>query len=252
MKTHNVQFPGSQDTTLTGLLDEPDEGTPVAAYAIFAHCFTCSKDLKIIRGIAQQLTAEGIALLRFDFTGLGHSEGEFAETTFTSNTRDLVEAAGFLNDQYHSPTLLIGHSLGGAAALVAAHEIETVKAVATIAAPAEPSHVKHLLKSADFDDDDTAEVSIAGRPFRIGRQLIEDLDEHNMNQHIGELRRPLLIFHSPVDRIVGIDNAEKIYKAARHPKSFVSLDDSDHLVSDTKTAGFLGHVLSAWAQFYVA
>jgi len=244
MNTEKVTFPGRHGHELSGLLDLPDS-EPVAI-ALFAHCFTCGKSLSAIRSISQSLTAEGIGLLRFDFTGLGQSEGEFAETTFTTNLNDLESAADFLAGKYQPPRILIGHSLGGAAALAVAGSINSVRSVATIGAPAEPVHVRHLLSSADFDDNDTAEVSIGGRPFRIGKQFMD----HNLADDIASMRTPLMIFHSPVDSIVGIDNAEKIYKAARHPKSFVSLGDADHLVSDAADARFLGHVLSAWAGYY--
>ena len=249
MQTLRAEFENAQGKALSGLLDVPDE-TP-KAYALFAHCFTCGKSLGVIRNIAKQLTGEGIALLRFDFTGLGQSEGEFAKTTFTTNTADLVAAAQFLEREYAAPTVLIGHSLGGAAVLAAADLIPSATCVATIGAPADPVHIRHLLIGAAFGDGDVAEVSIGGRPFKIGRQFIEDLEEHDLAVRIGKLKRPLLVFHSPVDTIVGIENAEKIFKAAKHPKSFVSLGKADHLVSRPEDAQFLGHVLSAWAGYYV-
>lgn len=249
MQTLHAEFDSSTGETLSGLLDMPDEDPK--AYALFAHCFTCSKSLGVIRNISKQLTGEGIALLRFDFTGLGQSGGEFANTTFSTNTEDLVAAARFLEREYSPPAALIGHSLGGTAVLAAAALIPNATCVATIGAPADPAHVSHLLTGAAFGDGDVAEVSIGGRPFKIGRQFIRDLEEHDLADRIGTLKRPLLIFHSPVDTIVGIENAEKIYKAAKHPKSFVSLGDADHLVSRPKDAQFLGHVLSAWAGYYV-
>ena len=249
MQTLHVEFESAAGEALSGLLAMPGEDPK--AYALFAHCFTCSKSLGVIRNITKQLTGEGIALLRFDFTGLGQSEGEFEKTTFTTNTSDLVAAASFLEREHASPSILIGHSLGGAAVLAAADMIPKATCVATIGAPADPTHVRHLLTGAAFGDGDVAEVSIGGRPFKIGRQFIEDLEEHDLADRIGKLKRPLLIFHSPVDTIVGIENAEKIYKAARHPKSFVSLGKADHLVSRPEDAQFLGHVLSAWAAYYV-
>ena len=249
MQTLHVEFKNAQGRALSGLLDIPDDDPK--AYALFAHCFTCGKSLGVIRNIAQQLTAEGIALLRFDFTGLGQSEGEFATTTFTTNTADLVAAAHFLEREYAAPAVLIGHSLGGAAVLAAAALIPSATCIATIAAPAEPDHVKHLLTGVGFDEGDVAEVSIGGRPFRIGRQFIKDLEEHDLADRIGKLKRPLLVFHSPGDTIVGIEHAERIFKAAKHPKSFVSLGKADHLVSRPQDAQFLGHVLSAWAGYYV-
>ena len=249
MKTEKVTFVGGEGQELSGLLDLPDDAPK--AFALFAHCFTCGKSVAAIRNISKSLTAEGIALLRFDFTGLGQSEGEFAATTFATNLDDLHAAADFLNEQYSPPSVLIGHSLGGAAALAVAGDIKSTKCVATIGAPADPVHVRHLLSGADFGANDTADVSIGGRPFRIGKQFVDDLERHDLASAISSMRKPLMIFHSPVDAIVGIDNAEVIYKAARHHKSFVSLGDADHLVSQPADAQFLGHVLSAWAGYYV-
>jgi fermentation-respiration switch protein FrsA (DUF1100 family) len=252
MQTIKVSFPGSQGATLTGLLDHPDEGADVRACAIFAHCFTCSKDLRVVRGVGRELAGEGVAVLRFDFTGLGHSEGDFAETTFSTNAGDLEAAGAWLEANYEAPKLLIGHSLGGAAVLLAAGDMDSVEAVATIGAPCDPTHVRHLLSGAEFDDEDRAEVILAGRAFTISRAFLEDLDGHNMQRRIAELDKPLLIFHSPVDTVVGIENAERIYTAAKHPKSFVSLHEADHLVTDSKTAAYLGHILSAWSQLYLS
>ncbi len=248
MRTVNVRFEGGTGNTLTGLLDMPDSDPK--AYALFAHCFTCGKSLAAVRNIAKMLTAEGTALLRFDFTGIGQSEGNFAETSFTTDLTDLVAASHYLEREHLAPAVLIGHSLGGTAVLAAAHTIPNAKCVATIAAPAEPAHVRHLITDADFDENGAAEVWIGGRPFKIGRQFVEDLETHDLPSLISQLKRPLMIFQSPADTIVGIDNAEKIFKAASHPKSFVSLDNADHLVSKQQDARFLGHVLSAWAGHY--
>ena len=249
MQTLPAEFENAQGKSLSGLLVVPDENP--TAYALFAHCFTCGKSQGVIRNIAKQLTAEGIALLRFDFTGLGQSEGEFAETTFTTNAADLVATAKYLEREFTAPAVLIGHSLGGAAVLAAAELIPSATCVATIGAPSDPVHVRHLLTGATFGDGDVAEVSIGGRPFMIGKQFIKDLEEHDLADAIGKLKRPLMVFHSPIDSIVGIENAEKIYKAAKHPKSFVSLGKADHLVSRPEDAQFLGHVLSAWAGYYI-
>lgn len=249
MNTERVSFPGGAGHKIAALLDLP-EGD-VKGYVLFAHCFTCSKNLNVIVNIARQLTHEGIALLRFDFTGLGQSEGEFADTTFTTNTRDLVTASEFLATNHQAPAALIGHSLGGAAVLNAAHLIPSVRCVATIGAPADPVHIKHLLADADFDETGVADVKIGGRPFRIGKEFVDDLETHDSAQRIANLKAPLLIFHSPVDSVVGIENAEWIYKAAKHPKSFVSLGGADHLVNDARDAAFLGHVLSAWLARYI-
>lgn len=249
MRTLKAEFESETGEALSGMLDIPDE--ELIGYALFAHCFTCGKSLGVIRNIAKQLTAEGIALLRFDFTGLGQSQGEFAETTFTTNTSDLVAAAKFLEREYAAPAVLIGHSLGGTAVLAAAALIPSATCVATIGAPSDPVHVSHLLSGAAFGDGEIAEISIGGRPFKIGKQFIKDLEEHDLADRISKLNRPLMVFHSPIDTIVDIENAEKIFKAAKHPKSFVSLGKADHLVSRPEDAQFLGHVLSAWAGYYV-
>ncbi|TVQ33670.1 MAG: alpha/beta hydrolase [Phycisphaeraceae bacterium] len=249
MQTERVRFPGGAGHEIAALLDLP-EGDP-RAFAIFAHCFTCSKNLKVVGHVASQLAAEGIGVLRFDFTGLGQSEGEFAETTFTTNIKDLVAAAEYLEREREAPRVLIGHSLGGAAVIHAAHKIESVRCVATIGAPSDPTNVRQHLIGADFDELGVAEVSIGGRPFRIGKDFVEDLERHDTADRIANLGRPIMIFHSPVDRIVGIEHAERIFKAARHPRSFVSLGEADHLVGDERDARFLGHVLSAWAGRYV-
>ncbi len=249
MPTVAARFESAMGNKLSGLLDMPDRDPK--AYALFAHCFTCGKSLAAVRNISKMLTAEGIALLRFDFTGLGQSEGEFAETSFTTNLTDLVAASDYLGREHQAPAVLIGHSLGGTAVLAAAHSIPSAKCVATISAPAEPVVVRHLITGADFDESGAVEVSIGGRPFKIGRQFVEDLETHDLPLLISQLKRPLMIFQSPIDTIVRIDNAEKIFKSARHPKSFVSLGSADHLVSEPEDAQFLGHVLSAWAGRYV-
>jgi alpha/beta superfamily hydrolase len=249
MKTEHVEFAGTSGARLSGLLDLP-EGKPTA-YALFAHCFTCSKNLKIISNIAREMTDEGFALLRFDFTGLGKSEGDFAETTFTTNLGDLEAAAGFLEREHAAPRAIIGHSLGGAAVLAVAGRIESVRCVATIAAPADPLHVRQLVEGAEFDERGRASVSIGGRQFQIGRDFVEDLEQHDLLDDVAAMKCPLLIFHGVTDTVVGIENAERLYKAARHPKSFVSLGHADHMVSNPHDADFIGHVLSAWASRYV-
>lgn len=249
MKSQKVTFENEFGHTLSGSLDMPD-GKP-RAYALFAHCFTCGKNLTAVRRISQQLTSEGIALLRFDFTGLGESEGEFAATSFTTNMLDLHSAGMFLAEQFEAPKAIIGHSLGGAAALAVVGEMPSVRCIATIGAPAEPTHIRHLLESAEFGEDDRATITIAGRSFQLGRQFLEDLEQHDLADRAARLNRPLLVFHSPVDTVVGIENAEKIFRAAKHPRSFISLGAADHLVSDQRDAEFLGHVLSAWASRYM-
>ncbi len=247
-----VDFAGHSGAKLAARLDMPNG--PVRAFALFAHCFTCSKDLAAVRRIAAELSRAGIAVLRFDFTGLGASEGEFASTDFSSNVGDLVSAADFLRERYEAPALLIGHSLGGAAVLAAAGRIPEVKAVATIGAPADAEHVLKSFHSslAEIEEKGEAEVTLAGRRFCIGRDFVEDVRDTNLRRAIAELRRPLLVLHSPRDEIVGIDNATTIFTAAKHPKSFVSLDHADHLLTDPADAAFAASVIVGWASRYIA
>jgi uncharacterized OsmC-like protein/pimeloyl-ACP methyl ester carboxylesterase len=251
MPTERFQFESAAGHQLAAALDLPD-GTP-QAYALFTHCFSCGKDSHASRRIAMALAAQGIAVLRFDFTGLGSSEGEFANTTFSSNVADLVRAAAHLRETRAAPALLIGHSLGGAAVLAAAAEIPEARAVVTISAPSDPAHITGQFKDqvANIRANGTAEVSLAGRPFRISSALLDDVAEHRLMDKITHLHKALLIMHSPVDDTVGIDNATRIFVAARHPKSFVSLDHADHLVSDRKDAGYVAGVIAAWASRYV-
>jgi uncharacterized OsmC-like protein/fermentation-respiration switch protein FrsA (DUF1100 family) len=252
MRNQNVTFPAADGSQLSGRLSLPPDGDVVAC-ALFAHCFTCSKDLKPVVNISRALTQQRIAVLRFDFTGLGESEGEFADTSFSSNISDLVAAAEYMGRELEAPAILVGHSLGGAAVLQATARIPAVRAVATIGAPFDPSHVKHLFEGSldEIEERGEAEVILAGRRFTVGRQFVRDLDGHRMEETIAGLSRPLLIFHSPVDQTVGIDNAALIYKAARHPKSFVSLDDADHLLLDERDSLYVGSVLAAWAHRYI-
>lgn len=245
-----VRFENATGQMLAAALDRPS-GT-VAGYALFAHCFTCSKDLKAVRHLASALNGAGIAVLRFDFTGLGQSEGEFADTNFSANVDDLLQAAKWMRDHAMSPDLLIGHSLGGTAMLAAAASIPESKAVATIAAPSSPSHVKHLLSHASNEIAATgeAQVDLGGRPFTIRRQFLDDLERHDFPDCIGKLRKPLLVMHAPLDRTVSVDNATDIFIAAKHPKSFVSLDDADHLLTRADDASYAGRVLAAWSSRY--
>ena len=232
--TERFQFTGSEGHQLAAALDTPD-GPPLA-YALFAHCFTCGKDVLAAKRIAAALSAKGIAVLRFDFTGLGSSEGDFANSTFSSNVADLVRAADHLRETRKAPAILIGHSLGGAAILAAAGQIPEAKAVVTIAAPSDPAHVTHLFgdRIEDIRKHGKVEVQLAGRPFHIKRELLDDVAEQNLMAHVEKLHKALLIMHSPTDDTVGIDNATNIFIAARHPKSFVSLAGADHLVSQRK------------------
>ncbi len=223
------------------------------AYALFAHCFTCGKDVLAAKRIATALAAKGIAVLRFDFTGLGSSEGDFANSTFTSNVADLVRAADHLRETRQAPAILIGHSLGGAAILAAAGQIPDAKAVVTIAAPSDPAHVTHLFKDRieDIRQHGKVEVQLAGRPFHITSEFLDDIAEHSLMAKVTKLHKALLIMHSPTDDTVGIDNATQIFVAAKHPKSFVSLAGADHLLSGKRDAAYVADVISAWAERYV-
>ncbi len=251
MPTERISFPGHSGETLSARLDLP-EG-PTLATALFAHCFTCGKDIAAARRIAQRLSAMGIAVLRFDFTGLGHSSGEFANTTFHSNAGDLKAAAEYLGSRDMAPRLLIGHSLGGAAVLRAAGDIPAAKAVVTIGAPFDPAHVTHNLGDAldAIAADGQAEVDLGGRPFTIGRDFVEDVKAQTLAPLIGSLKKALLVLHAPRDTVVDISNAGRIFEAARHPKSFVTLDDADHLVSDARDAEYVAEVIAAWADRYL-
>ncbi|MEE2567310.1 bifunctional alpha/beta hydrolase/OsmC family protein [Hyphobacterium marinum] len=252
MKSEKVEFEGSQGHSLAARLDLP-LGTP-RAHAIFAHCFSCSKDVLAASRISRELAREGIAVLRFDFTGLGNSDGDFANTNFSSNVEDIVAAGQFLEGRGGAPTLLIGHSLGGAAVISAAGDLPTVTAVAVIGAPSDASHVtRHF--AADLDTisrDGEATVELAGRPFRIRKHFLDDLEGHALEDRISRLGRALLVLHSPVDELVGIDNATRIFVAARHPKSFVGLDGADHMLTAEADARFAAGMISAWARRYGA
>lgn len=233
-------------------LELPNGSTP-RAWAVFAHCFTCSKNVRAAVNISRGLAARGVGVLRFDFTGLGDSEGAFEDTNFSSNIADLLAAARALEGEHRAPALLIGHSLGGAAVLRAARHLPSVTAVATIGAPADPLHVLGLLRGSEDEIRDTgeAEVEIAGRAFTVKRDFVDDLQQQNSERVVEELDRALLIMHAPTDAVVGIDNAARLYEAARHPKSFVSLDGADHLLDDAADADFVAGVLSAWAARYI-
>ena len=252
MPTERFQFSGTDGHALAAALDLPDGA--IIAYALFAHCFTCGKDTHGARRISAALTASGIAVLRFDFTGLGSSEGDFANSTFSSNIADLVLAANHLRNIRQAPAILIGHSLGGAAILAAAAKIPEAKAVVTIAAPSDPAHVTKLFADRlhDIRVHGEVEVQLAGRPFRIKREFLDDVAEHNLMAHVTRLHRPLLIMQSPTDDTVGIDSATNIFLAARHPKSFVSLDGMDHLLTDRTDAIYVANLIAAWAARYLS
>ncbi|MBK1636184.1 bifunctional alpha/beta hydrolase/OsmC family protein [Rhodovulum adriaticum] len=244
-----ITFAGHADHELAARLDRP-AGTPRAA-ALFAHCFTCGKDIHAARRIAQRLTSAGFAVLRFDFTGLGHSGGEFENTTFTTNVADLVAAANHMEEMGLPPALLIGHSLGGAAVIKAAAQLPCVRAVATLGAPFDPEHVTTHLAATEPDADGVREVSLGGGTVRIGPDFLDDVASASLANTLDNLKRALLVMHAPRDEIVGIDNATQIFTHAKHPKSFVTLDSADHLVSDRADADYAAGVIAAWASRYL-
>jgi putative redox protein len=251
MRTERLQFANAKGEKLAALIDLP-LGKPVA-FALFAHCFTCGKDNLAAKHISERLAMCGIGVLRFDFTGLGMSEGEFADTHFSSNVDDLVAAGDHLRKTYGAPAILIGHSLGGAAVLAAAHRIPDAHAVVTIAAPSDPAHVVGLFKD-DVDkirEQGQVEVRLAGRPFRIKREFLDDVAQQRIEDCLANLRKALLVFHSPTDDIVGIENASRIFITAKHPKSFVSLAGADHLLSKKDDAVYVANVIAAWAERYL-
>ncbi|UCD78421.1 MAG: alpha/beta fold hydrolase [Desulfobacterales bacterium] len=252
MRFKNLEFTNAAGQRLSARIDLPTEEKP-RAYALFAHCFTCSKNIKAISHISRALTREGIAVLRFDFTGLGESEGDFADTNFSSNVDDLVMAADFMKENFEAPKVLIGHSLGGAAVLQAAAKIPSAVAVITIAAPADPVHVSRALGESKemIEGRGEADVELAGRTFKIKKQFLDDLAAVRMQETIRNLNRALLIFHSPYDSIVGIENAAKIFQTARHPKSFISLDKADHLLMDKKDSLYVGAIIATWVLKYI-
>jgi uncharacterized OsmC-like protein/pimeloyl-ACP methyl ester carboxylesterase len=249
--TERFQFMGSEGHQLAATLDTP-EGD-IHAYALFAHCFTCGKDALAAKRIAVGLAAKGIAVLRFDFTGLGSSEGDFANSTFSSNVADLVRAADHLRETRKAPAILIGHSLGGAAILAAAGQIPDARAVVTIAAPSDPVHITgHFAERIeDIRKNGESEVSLAGRPFRIKREFLDDIAEHSLMAHIANLHKALLVMHAPADDTVGIDNATRIFVAAKHPKSFVSLMGADHLLTQRSDAAYVAEIIAAWVTRYL-
>lgn len=253
MSKIKLEFENASGNTLVGLLEIPPEQIAIARYALFAHCFTCGKDIAAASRISRALAARGIAVLRFDFTGLGNSDGDFSNTNFSSNVQDLLAAAEKLKELYQAPQLLIGHSLGGAAVLAAAHQIESVRAIATIGAPSTAKHVEHLFQSEakKIAAEGEAMVDIGGRQFLIKNQLLEDIDRYNSTEQLGQLNAALLVFHSPVDTIVSVDQAAEIFMAAKHPKSFISLDNADHLLSKAADAEYVGKTLAAWASRYL-
>jgi len=252
MRFQKITFQNTAGHDLSGRIDFPLIGKP-KAYVLFAHCFTCSKNLKSVDNISHAFTQKGMAVLRFDFTGLGQSKGDFADTNFTSNLSDLKEAYDFLEKNFEAPQVLVGHSLGGAAVLHIASQLPAVNAVATVGAPSSPMHVSHLLASGkvELEEKGEAEVNIGGRPFRMKKQFLDDLQENTKNGVIKNLNKALLVMHSPQDSTVGIESAQEIFVEAKHPKSFVSLDGADHLLMKEADAQYVGSVVAGWASRYI-
>ena len=253
MKKIRLEFENSNGEMLAGLLELPERVDKISSFALFAHCFTCGKDIAAASRISRALAAKGIAVLRFDFTGLGNSDGDFANTNFSSNIEDLVQAAKALEAQYQAPQILIGHSLGGAAVLGATAKLDSIKAVVTIGAPATAQHVAHLFKekSAQIQAQGEATVALGVREFSIKKQFLDDIDQNSSTEKIRDLRAALLVFHSPLDTIVPIDEAGRIFQAARHPKSFISLDKADHLLSKAADAEYVATTIASWASRYL-
>ncbi|NNJ81295.1 MAG: OsmC family protein [Flavobacteriaceae bacterium] len=252
MNLQKVTFENESGQQLSGRLELPADEIP-HNFVLFAHCFTCNKNLGAVRNISRALSSKGFGVLRFDFTGLGESDGDFEDTNFSGNVADLIAASDYLAENYKAPTLVVGHSLGGAAAIFAAAEIISIKAVATIGAPSNPVHVTHLLKSSleEIENEGVAVVNLSGRDFTIKKQFLDDLKTKSLPDVAQGLRKALLVMHSPQDTTVGIKNAEEIYIAARHPKSFVSLDGADHLLMRREDSEYAGLVIAGWASRYV-
>ncbi len=253
MNIQKINFTNAEGQQLVGRLELPINQHP-HNFAIFAHCFTCNKNLSAVKNITRELTSNGFGVLRFDFTGLGESEGDFENTNFSGNVDDLISASNYLKENHTAPTLLIGHSLGGAAVIFAASKIDSVKAIATIGAPSNPKHVKHLIQNSveEIKAIGKANVSIGGRPFTIKKQFLDDIETKSLPDVAKNLRKALLVLHSPQDTTVGIENAEEIYVAARHPKSFVTLDGADHLLMKKEDSIYVGSVIATWAKRYIS
>ncbi|MFY0673266.1 MAG: OsmC family protein [Bacteroidia bacterium] len=252
MRSKKVDFKNQKGEKLVARIELPLNKHP-HNFALFAHCFTCNKNLTAVRNISSALTRAGFGVMRFDFTGLGESEGDFEDTNFSGNVEDLVDAASFLKREYLAPSVLIGHSLGGAAVIYAAKEINSVKAISTIGAPSNPQHVQNAFASYidEINENGLAEVHLAGRPFTIKKQFLDDLVSNSTCDAARALKKPIAIFHSPQDETVGIENAKNIYEKAFHPKSFISLDGADHLLSNKDDSRYVGEVLASWAQRYI-
>lgn len=251
MKSTKLKIQNRKGITLNAHLELPANQKP-NYYAIFAHCFTCSSSLSAVRNVSRALTQDGFGVIRFDFTGLGRSEGEFADSHFSANVDDLLDVHAYMAEHYDAPSLLVGHSLGGAAVIVAASKLKEIKAVATVGAPATVSHVKHLFSHSidKIRAGETTEVNIGGRPFAINKDFVDEFDKTDLPAIVKNLRKPLLIMHSPFDKIVGVENAQQLYHNAHHPKSFVTLDDADHLLTQEKDSQYVGDVIGTWAKRY--
>jgi len=251
MRPTNLKIENSKGVQLHASIDLPANQKP-EHFAIFAHCFRCSSNLNAVRYLSRALTQHGFGVVRFDFTGLGRSEGEFADSHFSANVDDLLDVHQYIKDNYKAPSVLVGHSLGGAAVLVAASRLEDIKAVATVGAPSTISHVKHLFSHGieEVKEKGEAEVNIGGRPFKIDKDFVNAFDAIDLPQIVKTLRKPLLILHSPFDTIVGIENAKQLYEAALHPKSFISLDDADHLLQQEKDSIYVGQMIGTWVKHY--
>ena len=247
-----LTFNNRNNTPLSARFDVPVDGH-INATAIFAHCFTCSKNLRAVRQVVTGLNRQGIAVLSFDFTGIGQSHGAFAETNFTSNIEDLIDAANYVEEHYRAPQLLVGHSLGGAAVIAASAHLESVKAVATIGAPSTPSHLTHLFEDIeeDIEHKGYGKVVLGGQSFEITEQFVRDLNQNDIKETLGRFKRALLVMHAPLDEVVSVNNATEIFLAAKHPKSFVSLDKADHLLSEEEDAIYAGEVIGQWASKYI-
>ena len=252
MNILKVSFKNKEDEQLAGRLELPLDQNP-HNFVLFAHCFTCTKNLTAVKNIGRALTRVGFGVLRFDFTGLGESEGDFENTNFSGNVNDLIEAAQFLEKNYMAPSLIIGHSLGGAAAVFAASKLPSIKAVAVINSPSKPAHVMHLLKdsTAEINKRGKAKVNLGGIDFTIKKQFLDDIQNKSLKNVVADLRKAILILHTPQDKVVDIKNAEELYIAARHPKSFISLDRADHLLSDKKDSQYVGDAIAGWASRYI-
>ena len=253
MNIQKITFLNQDNQELVGRLELPINQHP-HNFAIFAHCFTCNKNLSAVKNISRELTANGFGVLRFDFTGLGESDGNFENTNFSGNVEDLISASRFLEKEYKLPSLLVGHSLGGAATIFAASKLPSIKAVATIGAPSNPKHVKHLIQNSveEIKATGKANVSIGGRPFTIKKQFLDDIETKSLPNIAKNLRKALLVMHSPQDTTVGIENAEEIYLAARHPKSFVTLDGANHLLMKKEDSVYVGSLIATWAKRYIS